>query len=94
MPTLHHGADARQHDGTTDDELSVADLAAALVRALERAEARAREEADAIVTHPDDTAADGYRAGELVGRAQGLALAVLLAGRALEAIERERGAAS
>ncbi len=63
---------------------------AALTRQIERAEAKARDASAAVHAQPDDTLDDAYRAGELVGRAQGLALAALLARRVLEALERER----
>ena len=42
----------------THADAALAELAA-LVRSLERAEARARDAADAVQPRPDDTAADG-----------------------------------
>lgn len=70
-------------------ELTAAAELGALVRALERAEARARDTSSAARPQPGDTAEDGFRLGELEGRSQGLALAVHLARRVLEACEGE-----
>lgn len=75
----------------TGSQLDAAAELAALVRQIEREEAKARDASAAVHAQPDDTAEDGYRAGELVGRAQGLALAALLARRAVAGVEREAG---